>query len=296
MNWDDMKLLLALSRNGRVSATAKTIGVDPTTLIRRVKKLEDSLNCELFSLTSKGYVLTEQGQRFVSYIEQAEHYVVKAQHELNNERSHLSGTIRVSVSEGFGTWFLAPLLADFKREYPSIVIELVANSGFLNLTKREADIAILLEKPTSSFLVTRRLTDYFLYLYGHNALFENQLPESLVDVAEFTHISYIPDLIYAPQLKFIEDTLLSNVNSLQSTSINAQLQMVKHKAGIGILPYFIAQAHSELTRILHNQIKAKRTFWIATHKETQSQARFQCFITWLEQQIACKKSNFVGVT
>lgn len=293
MNWDDMRLFLGLARNGRVAIAAKGLKVDPTTLIRRVKKLEDSLNCNLFELTKKGYVLTSQGSELVRYIEKAEHYFLEAQNELSDERSHLAGTIRVSVSEGFGSWFLAPLLPDFKAQYPGICIELVATSGFLNLNKREADMAILLEKPSKGLLVTQKLTDYELYLYTHETLVQSAKPKSLHDLRHFNLVSYVPDLVYAPQLKFIEETALSQLSALRSTSINAQHQMLVNGAGVGILPKFIAEHQAGLVRLLQQDIHIKRTFWLASHKETYTQAKFQAFSSWLLEKVQLNRSRFV---
>ena len=294
MNWDDIRLFLAMARNGRVSVAAKGEGVDSTTLIRRVKKLENALNCSLFELTSRGYILTDQGKRLERYAEKAEHFILEAENELNDERSHLAGTIRVSASEGFGSHFLAPLLAEFKRHYPEICIELVATSGFLNLNKREADIAILLERPTKGLLTTEKLTDYQLNLYAHSCLLEEKgMPENVDDLSPFTLISYVPDLIYAPQLKFFEEAALAQLPALRSTSINAQFQMLSHGAGVGILPKFLATQNSEMKRILSNDIAIKRTFWLATHKETQSQARFKTFIQWLHNQVAQHRNRFL---
>lgn len=293
MNWDDMRLFLGLARNGRVAIAAKGLKVDPTTLIRRVKKLEDSLNCNLFELTKKGYVLTSQGSELVRYIEKAEHYFLEAQNELSDERSHLAGTIRVSVSEGFGSWFLAPLLPDFKAQYPGICIELVATSGFLNLNKREADMAILLEKPSKGLLVTQKLTDYELYLYTHETLVQSAKPKSLQDLRHFNLVSYVPDLVYAPQLKFIEETALSQLSALRSTSINAQHQMLVNGAGVGILPKFIAEHQTGLVRLLQQDIHIKRTFWLASHKETHTQAKFQAFSSWLLEKVQLNRSRFV---
>lgn len=288
-----MRLFLGLARNGRVAIAAKGLKVDPTTLIRRVKKLEDSLNCKLFELTKRGYVLTTRGSELVSYIEKAEHYFLEAQNELGDERSHLAGTIRVSVSEGFGSWFLAPLLPDFKKQYPGISIELVATSGFLNLNKREADIAILLEKPSKGLLVTQKLTDYNLYLYTHTSLINENKPQTLHDLTAFNLVSYVPDLVYAPQLKFIEETALSQLSALRSTSINAQYQMLINGAGVGILPKFMAEKQPGLVRLIENEIHIKRTFWLATHKETHSQARFQVFTQWLQENVERYQSRFI---
>lgn len=288
-----MRLFLGLARNGRVAIAAKGLKVDPTTLIRRVKKLEDSLNCKLFELTKKGYVLTTHGSELVTYIEKAEHYFLEAQNELGDERSHLAGTIRVSVSEGFGSWFLAPLLPDFKKQCPGISIELVATSGFLNLNKREADMAILLEKPSRGLLVTQKLTDYNLYLYTHRSLIDENKPETLHDLTAFNLVSYVPDLVYAPQLKFIEETALSQLSALRSTSINAQYQMLVNGAGVGILPKFMAEKQPGLVRLIENEIHIKRTFWLAMHKETHSQARFQVFTQWLQENVERYQSRFI---
>ena len=297
VNWDDMRLFLGLARNGRVAIAAKGLRVDPTTLIRRVKKLEDSLNCELFELTNKGYVLTSQGTELVRYIEKAEHYFLQAQNELGDERLHMEGSIRVSVSEGFGSWFLAPLLPEFKKQYPGIVIELVATSGFLNLNKREADMAILLEKPSKGLLVTKKLTDYNLYLYAHKELVaedvENGRLTSLQSLSDFNLVSYVPDLVYAPQLKFIEETALSQLSALRSTSINAQYQMLVNGGGVGILPKFMAEMRPGLVRLVENEIQIKRTFWLASHKETHSQARFQAFTHWLHEKVQQYQHSFI---
>ena len=278
-----MRLFLGLARNGRVAIAAKGMKVDPTTLIRRVKKLEDSLNCKLFELTKKGYVLTTHGTELVTYIEKAEHYFLEAQNELGDERSHLAGTIRVSVSEGFGSWFLAPLLPDFKKRYPGISIELVATSGFLSLNKREADMAILLEKPSRGLLVTQKLTDYNLYIYTHQSLIKERKPETLQDLTSYNLVSYVPDLVCA----------LSQLSALRSTSINAQYQMLINGAGVGILPKFMAETQPGLVRLIENDIHIKRTFWLATHKETHSQARFQVFTQWLQEKVERYQSRFI---
>ena len=287
MNWDDLRLFLGLARNGKISIAAKNLKVDPTTLIRRVKRLEESLNCNLFELTTKGYMLTEHGKRLVQYIERAEHYILDAKNDLTNERHELSGTIRVSASEGFGSWFLAPALPEFKKLYPSTCVELVASSGFLNINKREADIAILLEKPTKGLLYTKRLTDYRLNLYMHRDLIDSHgRPTSVEQLRPFNLVSYVPDLIYAPQLNFIEESLLSPLHALKSTSINAQFQMLRHKAGVGILPHFIARNAQELCPIMQDKIDITRTFWLATHRDVRHLARINVFLQWLNDIVS----------
>lgn len=295
MNWDDLRLFLALARNGRVSIAAKNIGIDPTTLIRRIKRLEESLDTSLFELTSKGYVLTDAGQHLAPFVEKAEQPLLDVNQQLTGKRTELSGSIRVSVSEGFGSWFLAPLLVDFHHKYPDISVELVATSGFLNLTKREADLAILLERPSKGLLFTKKLTQYGLRLYAQkDYLQQHPVIRSMRDLQSHSLISYIPQLVYAPQLRFIEEASMAGNRSLKSSSINAQHQMIAAGAGIGILPCFIADQDSRLTSVLPNSAEILRSFWLATHRDMRKLARIQVFIDWLVAQVAGKQALLTG--
>jgi len=153
-------------------------------------------------------------------------------------------------------------------------------------------MAILLEKPSKGLLVTQKLTDYNLYLYTHQSLIDDKKPQTLRDLTSFNLVSYVPDLVYAPQLKFIEETALSQLSALRSTSINAQYQMLINGAGVGILPKFMAEKQPGLVRLIENEIHIKRTFWLATHKETHSQARFQAFTHWLIENVARYQTSF----
>jgi DNA-binding transcriptional LysR family regulator len=156
----------------------------------------------------------------------------------------------------------------------------------LNINKREADIAILLEKPTKGLLYTKRLTDYRLNLYMHEDLVaEHGAPSSIEQLSPFNLVSYVPDLIYAPQLNFIEESLLSPLHALKSTSINAQFQMLRNKAGVGILPHFIAKNAHELQPVLQDKINITRTFWLATHRDVRHLARVNVFLDWLNDTV-----------
>lgn len=293
MNWDDLRLFLALSRHNSVNATAKTLKVDPTTLLRRIKRLESSLNTRLVELGTNGYHLTGSGEDLIAYIEQAEQSLLLGTQSHLGESSQLSGKLRVSVSEGLGTWILAPALAEFEEKYPEISLELVASSGFLNLNKREADIALLLERPSKGLIYSQKLTDYSLNMYGHKD-YLNQAPtiHTIDDLSNHKIISYISDLIYAPQLKFLDEAQLVGKRRLSSSSINAQYQMVAAGAGLSILPRFIAEQNAELETVLPESISFKRTFWQATHSDVRKLARTEAFISWLQSLIASNHSKF----
>lgn len=285
MNWQDLNVFLTLARNGRVNPAAKALNMDATTLVRRVKKLEEDLNCSLFELTSKGYQLTGAGEKITGHLQLAEQQILQAKHSVTGQRSALAGSIRISAPEGFGCWILAPALADFKQQYPAISVELVATSGLLNVNKREADMAVLLERPAKGLLYTRKLSPYSLRLYGQrDYLAQHQRINAISQLRNHKLISYIPDLLYTSQLKFVEEAALSTTRSLHSTSINAQLQMALAGAGLCILPCFIADQQPQLAPVLPRQIHIERSFWLATHRDVRHLARSEAFIQWL---LAC---------
>ncbi|HUH48910.1 MAG TPA: LysR family transcriptional regulator, partial [Mycoplana sp.] len=156
MHWDDLRYFLAVARTGLLSRAAAALGVDATTIGRRLRRLEKALGQTLFEQTREGQTLTEAGEQLLLKAEGMERHVreIEASPEAGQ---HLAGSIRVSVSEGFGTWFVAHHLSSFAAAHPRLLIDLVASSGFLNPSRREADVAILLARPRKGPLYTKKL-------------------------------------------------------------------------------------------------------------------------------------------
>jgi DNA-binding transcriptional LysR family regulator len=161
LNWDDLKIFLAVARQQKLAAAARLLGIDATTISRRIDRLAADLGTPLFEQSSAGHQLTAGGTQLLRHAEAVERSALAARADVTGERGLLSGVVRVSVAEGFGTWIVARHLAAFRAAHPDIVVELIASSGFLNPSKREADLAVMLARPTSCPLVARRLADKF---------------------------------------------------------------------------------------------------------------------------------------
>lgn len=159
LNWDDLKIFLAVARARKLSSAARTLGIDATTVSRRIERLAADLQTTLFEPSAGGQTLTEAGGRLLAHAEAIERAALAARADVGGERGLLSGVVRVSVAEGFGTWIIARHLGAFRKANPEIIVELIASSGFLNPSKREADLAVMLARPTSGPLLARRLGD-----------------------------------------------------------------------------------------------------------------------------------------
>jgi DNA-binding transcriptional LysR family regulator len=284
MDWGKLQTFIALARSMNLERASQALAIDGTTVSRQVRSLEIDLGHTLFQRTRDGLMLTAEGRRLLTHAEIMERAALEFQAGDGGPNAE-SGLVRVSAAEGFGTRFVAPRLRSFSRVHPKISIDLFANSGFLNPSRKEADVALLLAQPRKGPLKTRKLTDYHLGLYISAVL--GEAPE---DIAL---ISYIPDFIYAPELNYLEELALGREPTLRSSSINAQLEMISSGAGFGVLPCFMGDTDARLRRI-YPMKSLKRTFWLAVHQDVSLLPRVRIFIDWLVQVARTDQQTLLG--
>lgn len=290
--WNDLQDFLAIARTGQLARAAMRLGVDPTTVARRLRRLERRLGQTLFEQTREGQVLTEAGEALLAHVEAMQ----RAADRINErpDRESLSGLLRVSVSEGFGTWFVAHHLHDFTDRYPHLIIDLVATSGFLSPSKRETDVAVLLARPQAGPVVSSKLSDYRLRLYGSSHyLAHHGTPRLPAELKRHRLIGYIPDLLYAPELRYLGEIDENLAATVRSSSINAQYRLIQSGSGVGVLPCFIGDADPTLVPLLPD-IEVTRSFWIVTHKDTRQLQRIRVFKAWLLETARRHRTRFLG--
>ena len=244
----------------------------------------------MFEQTGQGHVLTEAGEAVLAEAEAMEAASLRLEAR-GTRAGQVSGLLRVSVSEGFGTWLVARHLPDFALAHPRLEIDLVANSGFLNPSKREVDLAITLSRPRAGPVIAGKLTGYALQLYASSSYFEERAPIRGPDDLVLNHrlIGYVPDLLYAPELRYLEEIHPGLSADLRSSSINAQHALISAGAGVGVLPCFIGNSDQSLVPVLPER-QIHRTFWIVTHKDTHTLARIRAFKVWLSEVIRVKQA------
>lgn len=297
MEWDDLRFFLAVAREGQLARAGTRLGVDATTVGRRLRRLEATLGQTLFEQAKEGQSLTEAGKRLLLRAEGMERQAREIEAAgAGASGPDLTGSIRVSVSEGFGTWFVAHHLPDFAALHPRLGIDLVASSGFLNPSRREADVAILLDRPRKGPLFTRKLTDYALRLYASREWLERHGPvRSKAELRAHPLIGYVPDLLYAPELRYLTEIDPELEPRLRSTSINAQYRLVAAGAGIAVLPCFIGDSDAGLTRLL-DSVVVRRSFWLVTHADTRRAERIGAFTEWLTALVAARQGMLLGAS
>ena len=287
MNWDDLRIFLCVARARKVAPAARTLGIDATTIGRRLTRLATGLGAPLFETIGGERQLTPRGEALFAHAETIESAALAAMGEIGGDARSLSGQVRLSVAEGFASWVLAPALPAFHRANPDIRVDLVTASGFLNPSKREADMAVMLARPRTGRLVAVKLGDYALGLYAARAyLADHPAPAQIEDLTAHSLIGYVPEFIYAPELDYLGEIGSGLEARLRSTSINVQHRMIAAGAGIGVLPAFIADRDPALVPLLPDTATIRRSFWLVTHSDVRRLARIEAVAAWLKACVA----------
>ena len=286
-DWDDLRIFIAAARAGSLGAAAQQLGVDTATVGRRVARLESALKSTLVVRSQSGLQLTAVGANLLQIGLDAESAMEAAANVV--ERDSVAGTVRLSAAEGFGTSVLAPALPRLAAARPGLRIELAANAGFLSPTRREVDMAITLSAPTSNRLVVEPLTVYQLALYAAPSyLARAGTPKSVSDLRKFQIVGYVDDLIYASELRYLDEILPGLTPTLASSSIRAQRAIVLGGGGVGVMPCFLSEG---LTRVLPSEIVIERRFWLSTHRDVHETARMRVVRSWLRALVEARKTQ-----
>ena len=290
MNWDDLRFFLAVARAGTLQAAARQLGVDHTTVSRRIKALEAGLGQALFARHLAGHELSPAGLALLpkaEAMEQAALAVLQPANQPADAPHELSGVVRVGATEGFGAAILAPALAQLGQAHPRLTVDLLAVPRAVHLSKREADVVVSLTRPQRGPYVVTKLCDYELHLYASRSYLAAHAPiRSRDDLAGHAYIGYVDELLFSDELHFLGELYRPSSYALRSTSVTAQLHATVAGAGIAILPGFLAQGQPQLTRILPKLAQFTRSFWMSMPAENKSVPRIAAVWRYLKQDLA----------
>ncbi|MCB1369006.1 MAG: LysR family transcriptional regulator [Rhodobacteraceae bacterium] len=286
LKWDDLKVFLAVARLDSLSNAGRALKLDPATVGRRIARLEEHLDVRLFVKSPQGYALTEAGQGLVDHASAAERAVIAAQEENRGQAEGLSGSIRIGAPDGVANYLLPQITADICEDNPGLEVQIVALPRVFNLSKREADMAITVSPPQTGRLTVQRLTDYHLhlaatadYLAAHPAIKQRE------DLRHHRLIGYIPDMIFDPELDYM-DVLGEGARAhLTSNSFSVQLNWARRGAGICIMHDFAIPTFPELRKILTEQVSLKRSFYLIRHADDRRVDRLNRFTDQLAEKL-----------
>ncbi len=276
MDWDDLRVFLAVARAESLSAAGRRLKIDPATVGRRILRLEEAIEARLFAKGPQGYALTEEGARLLGHAEQMEAAMDGAVEALSGPEG-LTGQIRIGAPDGCANYLLPQVLAKICDENPGLEVQIVALPRVLNLSKREADMAISVSAPTAGRLSVQKITDYHLHLAASKNYLARTGPIlSRADLRGRNIIGYIPDMIFDKELDYLAELGPEHV-TFASNSVSVQFNWVRSGAGVAIVHDFAIPSAPEVTAILKGDFGLTRSFWLIRHQDDRRSERLNRF-------------------
>ena len=297
MDWDDLRVFLAVARAESLSGAGKRLALDPATVGRRVARLEAGAGARLFLKSPLGYALTEEGARLVPHAEAAEAALMGAQEALTGGTgAGLSGQIRLGAPDGCANYILPQVIRAICDENPGLEVQIVALPRVFNLSRREADLAIGVSRPQAGRLTVQKLTDYRLHLAAHPDYLAAAPPlRTLADLPSHRVVGYIADMIFDKELDYLTG-LGAASPAMASNSVSVQLNLLRAGAGVGVAHDFALPFAPELVKVLPEALSLTRAFWLIRHEGDAHSARLARFSDRLAQGIRREVQRLEGKT
>ncbi len=296
MDWDDLRIFLGVARAETLSGAARVLRIDPATVGRRVARLEEGLGALLFIKSPQGYALTEAGQRLLDHAVRTEQAVTGAEDALRGGASGMTGQVRIGAPDGCANYVLPQVLAAICDENPGLEVQIVALPRLFNLSRREADMAIGVSRPTAGRLTVQKLTDYRLHLAAHRDYLARHPPiNSIEDLRRHRMVGYIPDMIFDKELDYLAETGVTTV-PLASNSVSVQLNWLRAGAGIGVVHDFALPSAPGLAKVLEDGFSLTRSFYLIRHADDRRLDRLNRFAERLAHGIRREVNRLEGMT
>ena len=287
MNWDDLRIFLAVARSGSISRAARRLGVQHSTVSRRMRQFELKLAARLIERKQGGYELTRAGEHVKEVATSIERELLGMDGTLAGKDTHLIGPLRVTAINNMASTILMPMFADFSNQHPLVKLHIVVSNMDASLARRDADVAIRLTNSPPDTLIGKRIVTVASTIYGSHCYIkklhqQNSEPKWIgVDCCGF-HKTWTKQASGERPHNFIsDDTLLT-------------LAAIKQDLGVSILPCFMGDADPELERYCKPDPAYNLGLWILIHPDLKRTARVLSFRDHMIRAVNEKKALFEG--
>jgi len=281
LNWEDARYLLAVARAGQLGRAAETLGVSVMTLSRHLNQLQHRVGTSLLTRHSKGMQLTNEGSRLVEYIERAEAEIESAGSIFEAHGRSVSGTVRIAAPEGFALKVLTPNLGVLLRDHPDLNVEIVPQTPGFSLSRREADIAVMVGRPNEGQLHSESLGIYALGLYASESyIADHGMPKTIDELLSHRLIGYVEDLLFSDRLNIAKHITSDWQSNIAIYSPIGQVEAVRSSLGIGVLHEFLLGKGDGLIAVLP-ELQLSREFFLVSHPTTERIPRIQAVLGFM---------------
>ncbi|BBY86424.1 LysR family transcriptional regulator [Mycolicibacterium tokaiense] len=292
---DDLLILLAVGRSGRYITAADELGLNHTTVARRISALEQALGGRVLARVGGSWELTDLGRQALAAAEAVE----TAVHTLSapdGAGTRLEGVVRMSATDGFSAYIAAPAAAAVQRRHPGIAVEIVAATRRVTQQRSGLDIEVVVGQPQVHRAEAIRLGDYRLGLYGAtDYLAERGVPATVADLAEHRLIYFIDSMLQVDDLDLARTFAPLMRESVSSTNVFVHVEATRAAAGLGLLPCFMADRHDDLQRVLTASVAIQLSYWLVARAETLRRPEVGAFVDAIRDRVRRQQDVLLGI-
>ncbi len=289
--WDDLRLGLAVARAGNLVAASAALGVNHSTVFRRLNALEKDLGAKLFERLAAGYQPTEAGHRLIAAAELMEEQALALDRELSGCDTRLSGKLRVTASETMGFRILTDEIAAFRKQHPGILVELAVDNRVYDLSRREADVALRATRPEQGDLFGRKLIDIRWAMFGSaDYLKANSAPVTLKTLGKHQMIGWAEQAAPTKAAQWIAARVPQDAIGYRTSGLINQFMAARAGIGLAVLPTYLAAADPALKRVMGPLKDLVTDLWLVTHRSLKDTARVRAFMSIVGEGVKRKLS------
>jgi DNA-binding transcriptional LysR family regulator len=296
--WDDFRLVRAIADHRSLGGAAEALGVNNSTVFRRLNALEEHLGVRIFERARSGYLLTSAGEEMVTLAMRMAESILDFERRIAGQDVRPSGELRVTTTDTIFSHLVAPMFCAFRRRYPEITLDFVIDNRALNLSRRDADVAIRASVDPPQNLVGRRVATIAWGAYISKAL----LAETTVDLADAAALCAPPmrwiglgdPLIGTAGGRWIGQHVAPEAIGVKVNAVATLAAAIDSGLGIGLLPCFIGNQLTHAERVPSLQPQSETGMWVLTHPDLKKAARVRAFLDFFGTELARKRKAIEG--
>lgn len=293
LSWDDLRIIYAIGMNAGLAPAAEILGVNGSTIARRLSRVEAVLGATLFDRRRTGYVATAHGRDLMALAERVEVDVTSVARRVSEQGRHHAGELRITTSDSILLYFLTPLIASFTMQNPAIKIETLVGNASLNLARGESDIAVRATENPPENLFGRKIATIAWAPYASVTHAGSLWPDS--GLFDRQWVSYGGQLSGLKAAAFVDERVHSGEIAYRTDSVACAAAAIDAGLGAGYLPCMLGDTSPGLIRVGAIEPKLNDQLWLLTHPDIRNSDRIQGFMTHCIETIGKKRGLIEGL-
>lgn len=294
LNWSDLKYFLAVARTGSLSGAAGQLNSSPATVSRRLGELERALELKLFSRHANGYILTDDGSGLMDRAEAAETAMLRVERAAAGRGETASGQVRLATAENIANQLIIPALATFNAQFPDVVVEIHTGVRSVNLTRREADIALTMNRPRQGNVLVKKVGELGYGIYGSLQCVKGLDEARGLSEQDVDFIGWAEEYGHLDVAAWSKDVFGAQSPSFITHSLRAQVIGAREGLGLAVLPCILGDAEPGLIEVEGAFERRCQDIWLVTHQDLRQSMRVVAVFEFIEQLVRMNARQLSG--